>query len=61
MEEAIEVSDTLSAEERDVLERFERGELRTAAGADREIQAAREAARRTSNKTKRGNPRRHTK
>lgn len=54
------MSDKLSAEERDVLERFERGELRSAAGADREIEAAREAARRTSNKIKRGNPRRRT-
>lgn len=48
----------LSSEERDVLDRFERGELRSAAGAEREIKTAREAARRMSNKTKRGNLRR---
>ena len=52
------MSDMLSSEERDVLDRFERGELRSAAGAEREIKTAREAARRMSNKTKRGNPRR---
>ena len=56
--EVIDVSDMLSSEERDVLDRFERGELRSAAGAEREIKTAREAARRMSNKTKRGNPRR---
>ena len=54
------MSDKLSAEERDVMERFERGELRSAAGADREIEAAREAARRMSNKIKRVNPRLRT-
>lgn len=49
------MSDTLSAEERDILERFQRGELRSAPGADREIEAARQAARQTFNKTRRVN------
>ena len=34
-EEAINMNDTLSAEERDILSRFERGELRSAPEADR--------------------------
>ncbi len=54
------MSDKLSAEERDVLERFERGELRSAAGSDREIEAARKAARWTPNKVEQRNPRRRT-
>lgn len=49
------MSDELSMEERDILERFERGELRSAAGAEQEIEAARLAARQTFNKTKRVN------
>ncbi|MXX02314.1 MAG: antitoxin [Gemmatimonadetes bacterium] len=49
------VKDELSAEERDVLDRFERDELRTAPDAEREIKAARQAARNTFNKTKRVN------
>ena len=49
------MSDELSAEERDVLDRFERDELRTAPDAEREIKAARRAARNTFNKTKRVN------
>ena len=46
------MNDTLSAEERDFLRRFERGELRSAPEADREIETARQAARATFNKTK---------
>ena len=49
------VKDGLNAEERDILGRFERGELRSATGADREIEAARRAARSTFNKTRRVN------
>ncbi|MCY3749315.1 MAG: antitoxin [Chloroflexi bacterium] len=49
------MNDTLSAEERDILSRFERGELRSAPEADREIETARQAARATFNKTKRVN------
>ena len=50
------MDDKLSAEERDILERFERGELRSAPGAEREVELARQAARKTSNKTRRMNP-----
>ncbi len=49
------MNDELSAEERDVLNRFERDELRTAPDAEQEIEAARQAARNTFNKTKRVN------
>ena len=49
------MSDELSAEERDVLDRFERDELRTTPDAEREIEAARQAARNTFSKTKRVN------
>ena len=45
----------MSAEERDILDRFERGELRPAPDADREAEFARRAARNTFNKTKRVN------
>ena len=51
----IDVNDRLSAEERDIPDRFERGELRSAPGAEREVEAARQAARHTFNKTKRVN------
>ena len=47
--------DKLDAEERDILDRFERGELRSVPGAEHEIEAARQAARNTFNKTKRVN------
>ena len=50
------MDDKLSAEERDILERFERAELRSAPGAEREVELARQAARKTSNKTRRVNP-----
>ena len=49
------MNDELSAGERDVLDRFERDGLRTAPDAEREIEAARQAARNTFNKTKRVN------
>ena len=42
------VKDKLSDEERDILERFERGELRPARDAERETDLAREAARNTT-------------
>ena len=45
----------MDAEERDVLDRFERGELRPAPDADREMEEAREAAHNTFKKTKRVN------
>lgn len=49
------MTDTLSAEERDILDQFDQGELRSASNLDDEIHAAREAARHTFNKTKRVN------
>ncbi|MDE0031372.1 MAG: antitoxin [Deltaproteobacteria bacterium] len=45
----------LDAEEREILEHFERGEVTTAPGAEREMKAARQAARNTFNKTRRVN------
>ena len=44
-----------TAEEREILEHFERGELTPASGAQREMEAARQAARNTFNKTRRVN------
>ncbi|MCY3913621.1 MAG: antitoxin [Chloroflexi bacterium] len=49
------MTDKLNAEERDILDQFERGELRSVPSLEGEIQAAREAARHTFNKTKRVN------
>ena len=49
------MTDKLNAEERDILDQFERGELRSVPSLEDEIQAAREAARHTFNKTKRVN------
>ena len=49
------MNDTMNEEERDILARFDRGELRSAPGAEQEIEAARQAARNTFNKTKRVN------
>ncbi len=49
------MNDKMSAEERDVLDGFERGELRSAADAGREIEMARQSARKPSNKTRRVN------
>ena len=54
-EEATIVNDNMNAEERDILDRFERGELRSAPGVEQEIDAARRAARNTFNKTRRVN------
>ena len=51
--EAIDVSYTLSVEERDTLDRFKRDELRSAAGAGGEMKAAGKAARQMFDKTKR--------
>ena len=45
----------LDAEERQILEHFERGELTRASGAQREMETARQAARNTFNKTRRVN------
>ena len=47
------MNDEISAEERDILARFERGELRSAPDAEREAATARQAACNTFNKTKR--------
>ena len=41
------MSDKMDREERDIAERFERGELRSATDAEREMEAAGEAARAT--------------
>ena len=49
------MSGTLDAEERDILARFERGELTTHPDAVREMEAAQRAARNTFNKTRRVN------
>jgi predicted DNA binding CopG/RHH family protein len=49
------MNDRLDADEREILDRFERGEMRSAAGVEEEIEAARQAARQTFNKTKRVN------
>ncbi len=46
---------TISEEERDIISRFERDELRPAADAEREIEAACLAARSTFNKSRRVN------
>ena len=45
----------LNTEEREILEEFERGELRRAAGADDETETARQAARSIFDKTRRVN------
>ncbi len=45
----------MTMEERDILDRFERGELRPILGSEHEIEMARQAARNTFNKTKRVN------
>ena len=49
------MSDTLDAEERDILNLFQRDELRSAAETERETETARQAARNTFNKSKRVN------
>ena len=48
---------TVDGEERDILARFERGELVAHPDAEREMRMAREAARNTFNKTRRGSQR----
>ena len=50
-EESSNVNDNLNAEERNILERFERDELPSAPGAEREIETARRVARNTFNST----------
>ncbi len=49
------MSGTMDTEERDILARFERSELVAHPDAEREMTAAREAARNTFNKTRRVN------
>ena len=49
------MKDEMSKEEREILDRFERGELRPASGAEGELEVARQAARNTFNKTRRVN------
>lgn len=49
------MKDKMSAEEREILDGFERGKLRSASRAERELQEARQAARNTFNKTRRVN------
>jgi len=49
------VNDQLNSEEREILEKFERGKLRSARGAEREMETARRAARSTFHKTRRVN------
>lgn len=49
------MSDAMDAEERDILSRFQRDELHSVADAERESEAARQAARNTFNKSKRVN------
>ena len=49
------MSDQLNTEEREILEKFERGELKSAPGADREMEIAPQAARNTFAKTRRVN------
>ena len=51
----VEMDDSLNAEEREILEHFERGTLVSAPDAEREMDAARRAARSTFNKTRRVN------
>ena len=41
------MNDELNREEREILEKFDRGELRPVGGVDGEMTAARQAARRT--------------
>ncbi|MDE2667050.1 MAG: hypothetical protein OXI69_12955 [Acidobacteriota bacterium] len=49
------MKDPMSVEERDILNQFERGELRSTPDAEREIEIARRSARNTFNKTRRVN------
>lgn len=54
-EKAITMNQPMNAEEREILEKFERGDLLSAAGAEDEMKTARQAARNTFNKTRRVN------
>ena len=45
----------MNAEEREILEKFERGDLLSSADAEEEMETARQAARNTFNKTRRVN------
>ena len=49
------MNDQLDPEEREILERFEKGDLRRSDDADAEIEIARRAARNTFNKSRRVN------
>ncbi len=49
------MNDQLNSEEREILEKFERGELRPASNVEHERDQARQAARNTFNKTRRVN------
>ena len=49
------MNDRRNPEERDILERFERGELRRIVGVEDEMESARQAARATFRKTRRVN------
>ena len=49
------VNNRMSVEESDILDRFDRGELRSAPDAEGELDAARQAARNTFSKTRRVN------
>ena len=49
------MSEQLNPEEREILERFERGELRRVVGVEDEMESARQAARATFRKTRRVN------
>ena len=49
------MNDQLNSEEREILEKFERGELRPASNVEHERSQARQAARNTFNKTRRVN------
>ena len=54
-EEEVIVKDQLNAEEREILEKFERDELQPATGADHETAIAPQAARNAFKKTRRVN------
>ena len=49
------MNQSINAEEREILEKFQRGDLFSAAGAQDEMKTARQAARNTFNKTRRVN------
>ena len=49
------MSEQLNTEEREILEKFKRGELKSAPGANREMEMAPQAARNTFAKTRRVN------